>query len=259
MGNDTGNRRIHGPWLAAIAALALLLTACPDKKPDDTKCKGDADCKDGLHCVNQQCLTCGEDSHCPDGQKCQNGACLVVEPACTTDEQCPDGQACIDGACKACTSNDQCGPGGKCNAGECERAKACSEDTDCADDEDCIEGRCQKPWESTPPELTCKLETVYFDFDQAAIRADAREVLAANADCVRQAPANRVVNVEGHTDQEGTEEYNIALSERRARTVADYLARLGIDPARFQVVAKGEGEPAGAGDDKDRRVDFQWQ
>jgi peptidoglycan-associated lipoprotein len=254
-----GNRRIHGSWLVAVAALAFL-AACPDKKPTDAKCKGDADCPAGLHCVNQQCLACGDDSHCPAGQICQAGAC-VADPAsaCTTDDECPDGQACIDGKCAACTSNDQCGPGGKCSAGECERAKACSQDTDCADDEDCIDGHCQKPWEGGDPDLACKLNPVYFDFDQAGIRDDARGVLAANAECMRQAGANRVVNVEGHTDEEGTEEYNIALSERRARTVADYLARLGIDPARFQVIAKGEGEPAGAAVEQDRRVEFQWQ
>ena len=63
----------------------------------------------------------------------------------------------------------------------------------------------------------------------------------------------------GHTDPSGTDEYNIALSERRAQTVADYLARLGIDPARLQVVPKGETEPTWLGDDKDRRVEFQWR
>ena len=107
--------------------------------------------------------------------------------------------------------------------------------------------------------MTCELKTVYFDFDQAAIREDARGLLTSNAECIRQAPANRVVNVEGHTDQEGTEEYNIALSERRAQSVADYLARLGTDPAKMQVVPKGETEPSGLGDDKDRRVEFKWK
>jgi outer membrane protein OmpA-like peptidoglycan-associated protein len=63
----------------------------------------------------------------------------------------------------------------------------------------------------------------------------------------------------GHTDASGTDEYNIALSERRAQTVADYLARLGVDPAKLQVVPKGETDPSGQGDDKDRRVEFQWR
>ena len=63
----------------------------------------------------------------------------------------------------------------------------------------------------------------------------------------------------GHTDTSGTEEYNIALSERRAQSVADYLARLGGDPAKLQVVPKGETEPSGTGDDKDRRVEMKWR
>ena len=63
----------------------------------------------------------------------------------------------------------------------------------------------------------------------------------------------------GHTDTSGTEEYNIALSERRAQSVADYLSRLGSDPAKMQVVPKGETEPTGLGDDKDRRVEFNWR
>lgn len=256
-----GNRRTHGPWLVAWAALALaLLAACSDKKAQDPKCKGDKDCQAGQHCVNQQCLACGDDSHCEAGQVCQNGACVTdPAPACTSDADCQAGQACIDGKCQACASDDQCGPGGKCNAGECQRAKACSQDTDCEDDEDCIDGHCQKPWQGSGPDVQCQLQTVYFDFDQAAIREDARGLLAANAECVRQVPAAQAVNIEGHTDEDGTEEYNIALSERRARTVADYLARLGIDPARFHVIAKGEGEPSGSGAEQDRRVDFEWR
>ena len=75
--------------------------------------------------------------------------------------------------------------------------------------------------------------------------------------CIDKNKAKNVFVI-GHTDTSGTEEYNIALSERRAQTVADYLARLGTDPARMQVVPKGETEPTGLGDDKDRRVEFQW-
>lgn len=253
-------RRRHGLPLVAAALLALL-AACPDKKPEDSTCKGDADCPEGLHCVNQQCLACGDDSHCPDGQVCEAGACVAPsEPMCTSDDECPAGQACLDGTCRPCASDGECGPGGKCNQGACERAKACEQDTDCADDEDCIDGHCQKPWLGDVPEdLTCELATVYFDFDEAGIRDDSRDLLAANAECLRQAPEDRGVYIVGHTDQSGTEEYNVALSERRARTVADYLARLGIDPARFQVLAKGEGEPTGQGDDQDRRVELEWR
>ncbi|ACY12659.1 OmpA family protein [Haliangium ochraceum] len=251
-------RRTQSLWIALLAALCVL-AGCSDKKVDDATCKGDDDCEEGLHCVNQQCLVCGDDSHCPEGQSCQSGACVATEPICSSDADCPAGQACVDGGCRACDSDDQCGLGGKCNNGECERATACTQDTDCADDEDCVDGYCQKPWLGEAPDVECALPTVYFDFDEAGIRDDAREVLTQAAECIRQAPADSGVYVEGHTDGSGTEEYNVALSERRARTVTEFLERLGIDPGRFSVIAKGEGVPSGEGTDKDRRVEFQWR
>ncbi len=60
----------------------------------------------------------------------------------------------------------------------------------------------------------------------------------------------------------GTDEYNIALSEKRGRSVADFLARLGIDPAKLRVIPKGETEATGTDEDsrsEERRVDFEWQ
>ena len=88
-----------------------------------------------------------------------------------------------------------------------------------------------------------------------------QQLLNRNAECIQKA-AGRNVFIAGHTDPRGTEEYNIALSERRAQVVADYLARLGIDPARFRVIPKGETESTGVDDEssnKDRKVVFEWQ
>lgn len=252
----------HLRWLRVIPILAAfaLLTGCPSKKPKDPACDGDKDCQTGEHCVNGKCVQCADSGHCPKGMECRSGACVTPESACSSDEDCGEGESCIDGQCRACQTDDECGPGGKCQSGVCERPKACEVDEDCADDEDCVEGRCLQPWKSeAPADLDCELVIVYFDFDQSVIRDDARELLNANAECILAAPADRGVYINGHTDQEGTEEYNIALSERRAGVVADYLARLGIDPARFHVIAKGEGEPTGRGDDSDRRVEFEWQ
>ena len=247
--------------LALVALLfAFAAAGCGDKKVDDATCAGDYDCPEGLRCVNQACLVCGDDSHCPEGQTCESGACVGTEAICGSDADCPAGEACIDGGCRACESDGECGPGGRCSEGACERATACTQDTDCADDEDCVDGYCQKPWLGERPSgLTCELGTVYFDFDDTSIRDDARDVLTANAECLRQAPAEVGVYVEGHTDETGTEEYNIALSERRARMVAEFLERLGIDPGRFSVLAKGEGEPSPEGGDRDRRVEFEWR
>ena len=145
-----------------------------------------------------------------------------------------------------------------CSAGACKRANKCTKDADCADDEDCLGGFCKKTGQtSSASDATCPLSTVYFTFDDASIQQSERDRLDANAKCIEKTKGKAVYLV-GHTDTSGTDEYNIALSERRAQSVADYMSRLGTDPARMQVVPKGETSPTGLGDDKDRRVEFQW-
>lgn len=254
------HRRLLNMLVVGLAlGLALgLMTGCPNKKPKDATCTGDKDCKDGRHCVAKKCVQCGDASHCPDGQTCEMGACVAAKDACTSYEQCGDGQVCKDNACSACATNNDCGPGGTCGDGVCQRPKACVADENCADDEDCIDGRCLKPWKGEAPDaLSCQLSTVIFGFDEDVIPTEQRELLNQTAECILQAPADRGVYVFGHADDVGTEEYNIALSERRARAIADYLARLGIDPARLNVVPKGESEPSGT--QNDRRVEFEWR
>ena len=157
-----------------------------------------------------------------------------------------------------CATNADCGPGGSCEAGACKRGTKCTKDDECADDEDCKNGFCTKANAPNDTGATCTLATVYFGFDDSSIQTSERDRLDANAQCIEKTKAKSVYLV-GHTDTSGTEEYNIALSERRAQSVADYMARLGTDPARMQVVPKGETEPTGLGDDKDRRCDFQWK
>lgn len=84
---------------------------------------------------------------------------------------------------------------------------------------------------------------VLFDFDRWSIRADARPTLAKLAELIARSPGVPVV-VEGHTDAKGSEAYNQRLSERRADSVADWLARQrGVDPARLGRRGLGESEP----------------
>ena len=247
--------------LPLLGATAILLAGCPDKKPKDPTCDSDKDCEEGQLCINKKCVECGKDSDCPDGETCEKGACVSSEDAeCTSDDDCGEGEVCKDGECQGCESNSECGPGGKCVKGECERPKKCDVDEDCADDEDCIDGRCQQPWKGDiTDDAPCNLEIVYFDYDQFSIREDQRDLLSTLADCMAKAEGEPGIYIVGHADENGTEEYNIALSERRARAVADYLARLGVDPARFRIVPKGESEPSGRGEDADRRVEFEWR
>lgn len=81
-----------------------------------------------------------------------------------------------------------------------------------------------------------------FDYDQVAIRDDARAVLQRNAEWLRRWPSTRIT-LEGHGDARGTNEYNLALGDRRARAAADYLVSLGIAHDRLVVVSRGEGSP----------------
>lgn len=239
-----------------VLVLSMSLAGCPKKKPKDPACDSSEDCKDGLVCVDKKCQECSEDTHCADGETCEAGAC-VAKPECAADTDCGDGKVCKAGKCAACTGDSQCGPGGKCEAGACERAKACTVDEDCEDDEDCVDGFCQKPWQGGGDTSACSLQTVYFGFDAATLESSEGDRLTANAACIEK-EVGKNVYVTGHTDQSGTDEYNIALSERRARAAADYLSRLGIDPARLDIVPKGEAELTGSGDDQDRRVEFSW-
>jgi len=91
-------------------------------------------------------------------------------------------------------------------------------------------------------DVTGQFADVMFDYDQFNIRADQREVLQRAADYLRLWTTVRVT-VEGHADARGTNEYNLALGQRRAAAVRDYLVGTGIATDRLSVVSKGEEEP----------------
>jgi peptidoglycan-associated lipoprotein len=86
------------------------------------------------------------------------------------------------------------------------------------------------------------LGDVMFAYDQSTIRDDQRAALQRNADYLRRWTSVRV-SVEGHADSRGTNEYNLALGERRANAVKEYLVGLGITTDRMVVVSKGEESP----------------
>jgi peptidoglycan-associated lipoprotein len=109
-------------------------------------------------------------------------------------------------------------------------------------------------------ELT-ELSTIYFDYDKAAIRADQRASLQADAKAIQAQPDLGVITLQGNCDERGTEEYNLALGERRAASVKRYLIDLGVPSSRLKTVSFGESKPAVAGHDEsawkwNRRVDF---
>ena len=87
------------------------------------------------------------------------------------------------------------------------------------------------------------LRTVYFDFDKYDLSDEMRRTIQANADWL-QSHSQYKVKIEGHCDERGTIEYNLALGERRAKAVRDYLTDLGVSGSRLRVVSSGEERPA---------------
>jgi peptidoglycan-associated lipoprotein len=81
-----------------------------------------------------------------------------------------------------------------------------------------------------------------FDFDRYDLRPQDKEALAKNADWLK-AHAGALLLIEGHADERGTNEYNLALGERRAKAARDYLASLGIDGGRVTLISYGEERP----------------
>jgi peptidoglycan-associated lipoprotein len=86
------------------------------------------------------------------------------------------------------------------------------------------------------------LEDVFFDYDKADLSDAARAGLQKNADWMRKWASTKI-QVEGHADARGSIEYNLALGERRASAVRDYLATLGIAASRITIVSKGKEAP----------------
>jgi len=103
---------------------------------------------------------------------------------------------------------------------------------------------------------------IYFDFDQSTIKAEFRAALNGHAAYLSQNPSARIV-LEGHADERGTREYNIALGERRGNAVSRYLVVQGVSVAAIEVVSFGEERPVNAGQDsaslsENRRVEIRY-
>jgi peptidoglycan-associated lipoprotein len=246
---------------ALLAGVVGLFVGCSSKPARYPVCGGDKDCRAGERCIDQRCRQCGDDSGCQSFEHCEQGGCVLDPGACRESSDCADSGVCKANRCSPCQSDVECGPERRCAEGRCLARGGCKEHADCADDEDCVAGRCARPGRDATA-APCTLEPVFFELDTTAVDAgEASAALTRAAECI-QVVSGRGVLVEGHTDPRGTEEYNIALSENRAHSVGDYLARLGIDPARFRFVPKGESEASGTDESswrEDRRVEFEWQ
>jgi len=105
------------------------------------------------------------------------------------------------------------------------------------------------------------LERIFFDFDRYTLGDEARAILARNAAYLQAHPQMKII-IEGHCDDRGSDEYNLALGERRARAVQGYLVNLGIPVTRTRVISYGEEIPLDrsgteAAHARNRRVEFK--
>jgi len=170
-----------------------------------------------------RCQQCGEDSDCPTGQQCAQGRCEAIE--------------------NYCNDNGECGVDEECRANRCVPKQ-----------EDETSDMDARPFPPGP----CNIEPVYFAFDSSDLDTSAREKLASNASCLRERGISGV-HLTGFTDPRGTEEYNLALGDRRASSAKKYLKSLGVegDIAHSSVgeeMAQGTDESGWA---RDRRVEFE--
>ena len=108
-----------------------------------------------------------------------------------------------------------------------------------------------------------QVQDVFFDYDKYNLRQEARELLQANARVLKEHPDARFV-LEGHCDERGTNEYNLALGQRRADAVMAYLNDLGVPAGQMSTISYGEERPFDtrsneAGWARNRRVSFQFR
>lgn len=113
------------------------------------------------------------------------------------------------------------------------------------------------------PALSAALKTVYFDYDSFVIRSEFQSTLEAHAKYLK-ADKSRKVSIEGHTDERGGREYNLALGQKRAEAVRKALQVLGVSDAQMEAISYGKEKPAVLGNsesalEKNRRAEFSYR
>lgn len=266
-----------------LLGLALTTSACggPDwpKCENDDHCKEDADDKVMNYvCVFGQCQECGRDADCKDGKKCKKNRCMAP---CTSDGQCGAGEACNTktGDCVKASlvkgkAGDKCVETGDCQKGFVCYEQACMTQADadkkrtaagvgdgtagaqCTATADCKGGlvcygnKCMSEEEAEMAQRAaaaaggaiCEGTRVFFAFNLHDLNPEARQLLEGIAKCL-SGDAKKKIVIEGHADERGTTQYNIDLGERRARSVKEYIGRLGVAQDRIRTVSFGEEKP----------------
>lgn len=236
--------------LVLIFACALcmnFLTGCPKAKTaycnNDSECSMDGALGAGV-CISGQCKDCNTDSDCTQGAKCNLHRC---ELPCGDSGSCAAGYHCEAGFCSIdCKGDEDCDFNSVCENSRCVVPPTmCSEDTDCESGFFCVSGMCsnQTMSKSSMSEVCAATNVLHFDFDQSVVTSGDSAVLDGEAKCLK-GDANRKLRLEGHADSRGTTEYNLALGQRRADSVMQYLSKVGVDSSRLNTVSYGKERPA---------------
>ncbi|PTL35159.1 peptidoglycan-associated lipoprotein [Candidatus Methylomirabilis limnetica] len=108
------------------------------------------------------------------------------------------------------------------------------------------------PVARVPAKKVSPLKDIFFDFDKSSIRADVIKSLIENVQWLKAHPTASII-IEGHCDERGTGEYNLALGQRRAKSVTNYLVAAGIDAKRIKTISYGKERPFATGHDESTR------
>ncbi|MBI4719676.1 MAG: peptidoglycan-associated lipoprotein Pal [Chitinivibrionia bacterium] len=113
-------------------------------------------------------------------------------------------------------------------------------------------------WKKWPRKRRC--EDIFFDYDKYTLKPEAKATLEMNAKALKN-QTSAPITIEGHCDERGTEDYNMALGEKRAKAAMDYLVSLGVSASRFTIISYGESRPFEPGHSeaawaKNRRAHF---
>ena len=114
--------------------------------------------------------------------------------------------------------------------------------------------------EPVPAEQQAQMENIYFDFDSFILSAPSRSTLAKNAEYLQKSKSLKV-RIEGNCDERGSDDYNLALGEKRAKAAMNYLVTMGVSADRLSIISYGKEKPADPGHDeaawaKNRRDEF---
>src|SRR5262249_33086607 len=152
---------------------------------------------------------------------CKGGRC-EAKPECKADGDCKDNKVCRTGKCQTeCSGDGDCGSGMKCSNARCIDQLSCNASSDCKGGLSCVAGRCAEAVAAN--RTLCTIERIHFGFNDSTLDSAAMDQLKQDADCINTKGAS--ITIEGHCDERGTEEYNLALGDARANSVKKYLER----------------------------------